>query len=91
MAQDSGKPFTHNAYIWKNHGPPRRGVSQRPGWWQREGWARIDANGEIFVFLHSTPIGGFDGRIRCIEIDKPQPEAPNWAEIAATPVDGDGA
>jgi hypothetical protein len=78
------KPFTHNAYIWKQYGPPRRGTSQRPGWWQGEGKARIEEkDGEIFIFLHSTPIGGFDGRIRCVEIGKPQPEAPDWAEIAA--------
>jgi hypothetical protein len=80
-------PFTHNAYIWKNYGPMRRGTSQRPGWWQREGMARIEPNGDIFVFLHSTPIGGFDGRIKCVEIDKPQPAAPDWAEIA--PADGE--
>lgn len=77
------KPFTHNVYIWKNHGPQRRGTSQRPGWWQGEGKARLEPNGEFFIFLHSTPIGGFDGRIRCVEIGKPQPEAPDWADIAA--------
>ena len=75
---ENPKPFTHNAYIFKNHGQPRRGQTKRPGWWQREGYARIEADGSFSVFLHSTPIGGFDGVIRCIEFGQPQPAEPTW-------------
>jgi len=83
MTQPNEKPFTHYVYFWKNYGPQRRGTSQRPGWWQREGVSRIDDNGEIFTFLHSAPIGGLDGRIRHIPMDKPQPQEPDWLEVVA--------
>jgi hypothetical protein len=73
--------ITHYVYIWRNYGPPRRN-GQRAGWWQREGIQWSKPNGESSVFLHSTPIGGFDGRIRLVEIDKPQPAPPNWLEVA---------
>jgi hypothetical protein len=72
---------THYVYIWRNYGAPRRGTGQRPGWWQREGVKYIKADGEEAVFLHSTPIGGFGGLIRCVAIDEPQPQAPKWLEI----------
>jgi hypothetical protein len=81
------KPFTHYVYVWKNYGPQRRGTSQRPGWWQREGLSYIKDDGEIFTFLHSTPIGGMDGRIRHIPMDNEQPQAPDWADVAAVAVE----
>ena len=54
--------FTHDVYIFKREGV-RRG---RPlGYWQTEGVARLKSDGEFFIYLHSTPIGGFDGRLVC--------------------------
>jgi hypothetical protein len=81
MAKDKKKPFTHNVYIWKSYGRANK-QGQRPGWWQLEGRARIEEDGEIYQYLHSTPIGGFDGRIRVIEFSKPQPPQPDWDDIA---------
>lgn len=63
--------FTHDAYIFKSEGI-RKG---RPvGYWQQEGVARIEPNGDLFVYLHSTPIGGFNGRIMCRTYGAPPPE-----------------
>jgi hypothetical protein len=61
MPADKTK-FTHDAYIFKSEGV-RRG--RRVGYWEKEGYAREEPDGSLFVYLHSTPIGGFDGRIRC--------------------------
>jgi hypothetical protein len=36
------------------------------------------------------PIGGFDGRIRCIEMGKPQPDGPDWLAIADDADEEDG-
>jgi hypothetical protein len=70
--QDKTK-FTHDAYIFKSEGV-RKG--RRIGYWEKEGYARPEPDGEFFVYLHSTPIGGFDGRIRCRPFDSaPPPEA----------------
>ena len=77
--QNTSKPFTHNVYIFKAWGRPNRS-GQRPGWWQREGVACFGPNDEMFVFLHSTPTGGFDGRLRIIDINMKQPELPAWIE-----------
>lgn len=76
--------ITHYVYIWRNYGPPRKGTSQRPGWWQREGVKWITDDDEERIFLHSTPLGGFGGLMRCVAIDAPQPAAPKWLEVAAT-------
>jgi hypothetical protein len=58
--QDRAK-FTHEAYVFKREGV-RRG---RPvGYWELEGYSRIEPDGSIYTFLHSNPIGGFDGRIK---------------------------
>jgi len=72
------KPFTHNAYIFRNYGPPRKGTMQRPGWLQHYGWARTEPDGSLTVFLHGTPLAGFEGTIRCFDFDKPQPPEPDW-------------
>jgi hypothetical protein len=58
--QDKSK-FTHDAYLFKREGV-RKG---RPlGYWEQEGYSRIEPDGSIYTYLHSTPIGGFDGRIK---------------------------
>ena len=65
------KPFTHSAYIFKNEGL-RKG--RRLGRWIDEGVARLEPDGSFFVYLHSTPLGGFDGRIRCVKIGSAPPD-----------------
>jgi hypothetical protein len=85
MAQQQSRPFTHRAYIFKSEGV-RKG--RRLGWWQEEGRARVEADGSLFVYLHSTPIGGFDGRIRCYGFDQQQPEPPPYLDMDA-PQGGD--
>ena len=65
------KPFTHDAYIFKNEGL-RKG--RRLGLWIKEGQARVEADGSLFVYLHSTPLGGFDGRVKCVKLGSPPPE-----------------
>jgi hypothetical protein len=62
--------FTHDAFIFKSEGV-RKG--RRLGFWVAEGYARIEPDGSLFVYLHSTPIGGFDGRIRCIKYGSKPP------------------
>jgi hypothetical protein len=69
MLLDKSK-FTHDAYIFKSEGV-RRG--RRLGFFVNEGLARIKPDGSIFVYLHSTPIGGFDGRIRCCKFGTSPP------------------
>jgi hypothetical protein len=62
--------FTHDAYIFKREGV-RKG---RPlGYWQAEGVGREEASGDFFVYLHSTPVGGFDGRIICRKFGEAPP------------------
>ncbi len=63
--------FTHDAYILKTEGM-RKG--RRLGFWVNEGVARIEPDGSLFVYLHSTPIGGWDGRIRCKKFGEKPPE-----------------
>jgi hypothetical protein len=60
--QEDRAKFTHDAYIFKSEGV-RKG--RRLGYWEQEGYARVDADGSIHIHLHSTPIGGFDGRVKC--------------------------
>jgi hypothetical protein len=64
MAENAGKSddsFTHTAWILKTE-LVRKG--RRVGRWIEEGVARVDPDGDVsWVYLHSLPIGGFDGRI----------------------------
>lgn len=62
MLFDKSK-FTHDAYVFKSVGVRKGG--HKLGYAVKEGFARIEPDGSIFVYLHSTPIGGFDGKIRC--------------------------
>jgi hypothetical protein len=62
--------FTHDAYIFKVEGV-RRG--KRIGYWEQEGYARTDPDQSIHIQLHSTPIGGFDGRIKCYPYGTEEP------------------
>lgn len=64
--------FTHDAYIFKSEGTKK---GRRLGFPVNEGVARIEPDGSIFVYLHSMPIGGFDGRIRCRKFGSPPPDA----------------
>jgi hypothetical protein len=67
--QDKAK-FTHDAYAFKSEGI-RKG--RRIGYWEKEGYARQEPDGSFYIWLHSSPLGGFDGRIRCYEYDSEPP------------------
>ena len=56
---------------FKNEGM-RKG--RRLGRLQEEGKARVEPDGSLFIYLHSLPVGGFDGRIRCYRIGTKPPE-----------------
>jgi hypothetical protein len=69
---DSAKPtHTHTAYIRKTE-VIRQG--RRLGRWVEEGVARQEADGSINVYLHSLPIGGFDGRIHLAKLGTKPPD-----------------
>jgi hypothetical protein len=70
-AQTDKPPFTHTAWIPKTE-IIRKG--RRGGRWIDEGVARVEPAGSINVFLHSLPIGGFDGRIHLAKIGTPPPD-----------------
>jgi hypothetical protein len=59
-SQADKPPFTHTAWILKTE-LVRKG--RRVGRWIDEGVARVNADGSADVYLHSLPIGGFDGRV----------------------------
>jgi len=63
--------YTHDAYIFKSEGI-RKG--RRVGFPVNEGVGRIEPDGSISVYLHSTPIGGFDGRIVCRKFGSKPPD-----------------
>jgi hypothetical protein len=68
------KPFTHSGFIFKTEELIK---GRRVGRWINEGDARLELDGSISIHLHSTPIGGFDGQIRCLKIGcKPPEEVP---------------
>jgi hypothetical protein len=71
-AAKSERPYTHTAWILKTE-LMRKG--RRVGRWIEEGVARLDPDGEVsWVYLHSLPIGGFDGRICLTKIGTRPPE-----------------
>jgi hypothetical protein len=63
--------FTHSAWILKTEFV-RKG--RRVGRWINEGDARLEADGAINVYLHSLPIGGWDGRIHLAKIGSGPPD-----------------
>lgn len=89
MPVDKSK-FTHDAYIFKSEGL-RRG--KRLGYWEKEGFARQEPDGSFFIYLHSTPIGGFDGRIKCREYgtEPPPQEKDELPQRPSRSTDSDGA
>jgi hypothetical protein len=64
-------PFTHTAWILKTE-LMRKG--RRIGRWIDEGVARVEPDGSMNVYLHSLPIGGFDGRIHLAAIGTSPPD-----------------
>ena len=81
------KPFTHNIFVFKTEGA-RRG--RRVGRWINEGVARSEPDGTMRLFLHSLPIGGFDGRMIVAPIGAPPPSEPEQQRSApAGSEDGD--
>lgn len=81
--EDKAK-FTHDAYIFKCEGI-RKG--RRVGYWEREGYSRIEPDGSLTTYLHSTPIGGFDGRIKSRLYDTAPPDDENGDEEPERPGD----
>jgi hypothetical protein len=71
MNDNNAKPFTHKAHIFKSEGV-RRG--RRLGYWAHEGYGRDNPDGSRFIYLHSMPIGGWDGRILLTPIGQPGPQ-----------------
>jgi hypothetical protein len=65
------RPFTHTAWILKTE-LIRKG--RRVGRWIDEGVARVEPDGSVNVYLHSLPIGGFDGRIHLAKIGASPPD-----------------
>jgi hypothetical protein len=84
-SKKNGKPpFTHTAWILKTE-LVRKG--RRVGRWIDEGVARVEPDGDVsWVYLHSLPIGGFDGRICLAKIgtnppdNMPAPQRPGAAD-----------
>jgi hypothetical protein len=72
-AQNDKPPFTHTALILKTDIMKR---GRRFGRWIEEGVARVEADGSVNVFLHSLPIGGWDGRIHLAKIGTTPPDVP---------------
>jgi hypothetical protein len=70
-SKDDKPPFTHTAWILKTE-LVRKG--RRVGRWIDEGVARVEPDGSVNVYLHSLPIGGFDGRIHLAKIGTSPPD-----------------
>jgi len=70
-ASNDKPSHTHTAWILKTE-VIRRG--RRLGRWIEEGVARIEPDGSVNVYLHSLPIGGFDGRIHLAKIGTSPPD-----------------
>jgi hypothetical protein len=70
-SQAEKPPFTHTAWILKTE-LIRKG--RRVGRWIDEGVARVNADGSADIYLHSLPIGGFDGRIHLAKIGTSPPD-----------------
>ena len=70
-AQTDKPPFTHTALILKTDIIKK---GRRFGRWIEEGVARVEEDGSINVYLHSLPIGGWDGRIHLAKIGSNPPD-----------------
>jgi hypothetical protein len=70
-SQAEKSPFTHTAWILKTE-LIRKG--RRVGRWIDEGVARAEPDGSMNIYLHSLPIGGFDGRIHLAKIGSAPPD-----------------
>jgi hypothetical protein len=70
-ARNDKPAATHTAWILKTE-LIRKG--RRVGRWIEEGVARFEPDGSVNVYLHSLPIGGFDGRIHLAKIGTRPPE-----------------
>jgi hypothetical protein len=77
------KPFTHTAWLFATE-TVRRG--RRIGRWHQEGAARVEPNGDVNIYLHSTPIGG---NLKHIYLSKIGNKAPDGTEPAPSGEDGD--
>jgi hypothetical protein len=82
-------PMTRAAWILKTHTIKK---GRRLGTWYQEGEVRDNPDGTTDVYLHSTPIGGFDGHIQIVPHGR-QPvdimSEPQRPDAAAGDDDGD--
>jgi hypothetical protein len=65
------KPFTHTAWMFKTEKIVR---GRRIGQWINEGVARLEPNGDMNIYIHSTPVGGFSGHIYLSKIGSAPPD-----------------
>ncbi len=85
-SQKEKQPFTHTAWIMKTD-VIRKG--RRIGRWIDEGVARVNEDGSTDVYLHSLPIGGFDGRIHLAPLGASPPDAMLTPQRPGNEVGGD--
>jgi hypothetical protein len=86
MPEIAPKPFTHSAWMFKTE-TIRRG--RRIGRWIQEGDARLEANGDANIYVHSTPVGGFNGHIYLAKIGTSPPDAEPAPQRPGQTDDGD--
>jgi hypothetical protein len=87
QAKNDKPPFTHTAWILKTE-VIRKG--RRLGRWIDEGVARVEPDGSVNVYIHSLPIGGFNGRIHLAKIGTPPPDIMSNSSPQRPDAAGDG-
>ena len=87
QAKNDKPPFTHTAWILKTD-IIRRG--RRLGRWIEEGDARVEPDGSVNVYLHSLPLGGFNGRIHLAKIGTSPPDIMSMSAPQRPDTAGDG-
>ena len=88
MTDAEKPPFTHAAWIMKTE-LMRKG--RRIGRWIEEGVARLEPDGSVNIYLHSLPIGGWDGRIHLAKIGTKPPDAMPMPHRPGAADDGESA
>ena len=87
QARNDKPPFTHTAWILKTD-IIRKG--RRLGRWIDEGVARVETDGSVNVYLHSLPLGGFNGRIHLAKIGTRPPDTMSMSAPQRPDTAGDG-
>ena len=87
QAKNDKPLFTHTAWILKTD-IIRKG--RRLGRWIEEGDACVEPDGSVNVYLHSLPIGGFNGRIHLARIGTNPPDIMSMSAPQRPDAPGDG-